>query len=62
MSRLSEIRDLIVELESIAQNLEDHMYLSESRDELENQSGTIKTILEKWPEDPVFHPEASWDS
>ena len=49
--KLEQVRDLIAELETVAEWLEDDMYIAEARDELENQSGTIRTILEDWQED-----------
>jgi len=45
---VDQIQDLINELESIQYDIDQHGLLDESREELQNQAGTVTTILEEW--------------
>lgn len=47
---LDGLHDLIAELESIMEGVEDEGLLDEHLEELQGQSGTITTILESWNE------------
>jgi uncharacterized protein YjgD (DUF1641 family) len=49
-SVLQAIADLIDELTHLEEVIEDDGLLDEHREELQGQSGTINTILEKWKE------------
>ncbi len=47
---LTDIADMLVELESIYDGIVDSGLTDSNREELENQSGVIGTILGEWEE------------